>query len=64
MKTLFNIQLKNGTGAFMQKNVQAADAGGKAAIVVAIEAALAATPGYTFQQANVVGEVLDATVAA
>lgn len=65
MKTLFSIQIRKADGSFVQKNVQAADAAGRVAAVVAIEAALgAAGAGSVFQSANVIGDVLDATLAA
>jgi hypothetical protein len=66
MKTLFNIQVRKADGSFLQKSIQAADVTGKVAIVVAIEAALAAAgAGSSFQSANVLGSVdIDATAAA
>jgi len=58
MKTLFNVQVRKADGSFVTKSVQAADAPGKPAIVVAIEAALsAAGAGSVFQSANVLGNV-------
>ena len=63
MKTLFTVQVRKADQSFQQLNILAADAGGKPAIIAAIEAALeSAGTGSAFQSANVLGKVdTDAT---
>lgn len=63
MKTLFTVQVRKADQSLEHQNVLAEDAGGKPAIIAAIEAALtAAGTGSVFQSANMLGKVdTDAT---